>query len=196
MTDLSPFRQRVLALLLLAAAVLLFTFGVALPIMAGYSARAAERERLAATFQLNERRIASLPALANEARVEARGGVIWVPGQSEGTAGIAAGYDFDLGSSAFAGLEVSGDKILTSGTHVAVGFTGRGGAKLGGGKLFATGGYTTSFATGADGQWHAGAGYEHGFGNKFYGKVEYRHFFEHGFTTDADAVVAGLGMKF
>jgi hypothetical protein len=136
------------------------------------------------------------PALANEARVEARGGVIWGPGNTEATAGVAAGYDFDLGSSAFAGLEVSADKILTSGTHVAVGFTGRAGAKLGAGKLFAAGGHTTSFASGADSQWHAGAGYEHGFGNNFYGKVEYRHFFKRGFTTNADAVSAGLGMKF
>ena len=56
------------------------------------------------------------PAMANEARVEARGGVIWSNGDSEDTWGVAAGYDFDLGTTAFAGVEVSGDKIGTSGT--------------------------------------------------------------------------------
>ncbi|MEP6867277.1 MAG: hypothetical protein ABJA20_02060, partial [Novosphingobium sp.] len=116
--------------------------------------------------------------------------------QTEATAGVAAGYDFDLGSSAFAGVEVSGDKILTSNTHVAAGFTGRLGAKLGAGKLFAAGGYTTSFCSGCDGEYHAGAGYEHSFGNKLYGKVEYRHFFERGTSSNADAVSAGLGVKF
>jgi Tfp pilus assembly protein PilO len=112
MTDLSPFRQRMLALLLLAAAVLLFTFGVALPIMAGYSARAAERERLAATFQLNERRIASLPALANAAAREAdqlRAQVIAAPNADEAgellreqleTAAMAVGADIKSTDSA------------------------------------------------------------------------------------------------
>ncbi|MEP7221416.1 MAG: outer membrane beta-barrel protein [Novosphingobium sp.] len=136
------------------------------------------------------------PALANETRVEARGGVIWSNGQSEGTAGVAAGYDFDLGSSAFAGAEVSADKILTSGTHVAVGFTGRLGAKVGGGKLYANGGYTTSFASGADSLWHAGAGYEYPVTSSVYVKAEYRHFFERATSFGADAVVAGVGMKF
>jgi len=51
------------------------------------------------------------PALANEARVEARGGVIWSDGDTQDFWGMAAGYDFDLGEKAFAGLEVSGDKI-------------------------------------------------------------------------------------
>lgn len=137
------------------------------------------------------------PALANEARVEARGGVIWGQGDSEAVAGIAAGYDFDLGSNAFAGVEVSGDKVLESNTRVAFGFTGRAGAKISdAGKLYATGGYTTKFARFGDDSLHLGAGYQHAFGNKFYGKVEYRHyFFDHG-VADPDAVVAGLGVRF
>ena len=134
------------------------------------------------------------PALANEARVEARGGVIWVPGDSEAIAGIAAGYDYDLGSTVFVGAEVSGDKILASGAKVAVGFTGRLGAKVGSAKVFAAGGYTTEFCDGCDGQWHIGAGAEVPLTGKIYGKVEYRHFI-HDFS-DADSVVAGLGMKF
>ncbi len=92
------------------------------------------------------------PALANEARVEARGGVIWFPGTSKAVAGVAAGYDFDLGSSAFVGGEVSADKVLTAGTKVAFGFTGRAGFKAGeSAKLFAAGGYTTAFCNGCEG---------------------------------------------
>lgn len=64
------------------------------------------------------------PAMANEARIEARGGVIWANGTSEDVWGAAAGYDFDLGETAFAGVEVSGDKIGTSGTKVSWGFAG------------------------------------------------------------------------
>lgn len=143
--------------------------------------------------------VAATPALANETRVEARGGVAWSNGESEAVAGVAAGYDFDLGSQAFAGVEVSADKILDGAANrVGFGFNGRVGAKLGEqGKLYALGGYTTKFCEFCDGQWDAGAGYEMGFGNKLYGKVEYRHFFvDNNNGDDVDAVVAGLGYKF
>lgn len=142
--------------------------------------------------------VAATPALANEARVEARGGVIWGGGDTEATAGAAVGYDFDLGTSAFAGAEVSGDKVLTSGTKVAFGLTGRVGAKVGGaGKLYANGGYTTEFADNAEGNWHVGAGYQQNLGDKLYGKVEYRHYLPKGANTaDADSVGVGLGLRF
>ncbi|MEP6867276.1 MAG: hypothetical protein ABJA20_02055 [Novosphingobium sp.] len=136
------------------------------------------------------------PALANEARVEARGGIITVPGSTEGTVGVAAGYDFDLTQDIFAGVEVSADKILTGGTKVAYGFTGRVGTGLVGGKLFAAGGYTTEICNACDGRWDFGAGYEHNVWGKVYAKVEYRHYVKKGFTPSADAVVTGLGMKF
>lgn len=138
------------------------------------------------------------PAMANEARVEARGGVFWSDGYTQDTYGVAAGYDFDLGQAAFAGVEVSGDKIADTGTKVAYGFTGRLGAKMGAhGKLYATGGYTTDTCTACNNEsWNAGAGYQHGFGDKFYGKVEYRHFFLDAARPDGNAVVAGLGVKF
>lgn len=137
------------------------------------------------------------PALANESRIEARGGVIWDQGHSEGTAGIAAGYDFDLGTSAFAGVEVSGDKILESNTRVAFGATARAGVKISdAGKAYVAGGYTSKFAKYGDDSLHLGAGYQHNFGQKLYGKVEYRHyFFDHG-VTDPDAVAVGLGVRF
>jgi hypothetical protein len=138
------------------------------------------------------------PALANEARVEARGGVIWGGGDTEATVGAAAGYDFDLGTSAFAGAEVSGDKILTSGTKVGWGFTGRAGVKVGnGGKLYANGGYTTEFCDTCEGNWHVGAGYQQNLGSKLYGKVEYRHYLPvAAATADADSVGVGLGLRF
>jgi len=135
------------------------------------------------------------PALANEARVEARGGVYWMPGNSEATAGVAAGYDFDLGPAAFAGVEASADKILTSGTKAAFGFTGRAGAKLAATKLFVAGGYTTEPCDLCEGAWHAGAGAELPLMANLYGKVEYRHFFVNNFA-DSDSLVAGVGIKF
>ena len=65
---------------------------------------------------------AATPALANEARVEARGGVIWDGGVTEDVWGIAAGYDWDLGEKTFVGLEVSGDKIGVSGRGASLAF--------------------------------------------------------------------------
>lgn len=140
--------------------------------------------------------VAATPALANEARVEARGGIVWSQGDSEAIAGIAAGYDYDLGSAAFVGAEVSADKILTDGTRVTFGFNGRGGAKLGeNGKLYVVGGYNTKNCEFCDGTWTLGGGYQHSFGN-LYGKVEYRHFFVKDGAPDFDAVAVGLGTKF
>ena len=138
---------------------------------------------------------AATPALANEARVEARGGVYWLPGASKGVAGVAAGYDFDLGEIAFSGVEVSADKILTSGTKAAFGFTGRLGAKLAGTKLYAAGGYTTEPCDLCQGSWHTGVGAEVPIMMKAYGKLEYRHFYTSN-APDSDALVAGVGIRF
>jgi outer membrane immunogenic protein len=142
--------------------------------------------------------VAASPAVANEARVEARGGVIWGGGETEATAGAAVGYDVDLGTSGFLGAEVSGDKVLTSGTKVAFGFTGRAGAKVGAaGKLYANGGYTTEFADGAEGSWHVGGGYQQNLGDRLYGKVEYRHYLpKAAVAADSNTVGVGLGLRF
>lgn len=138
------------------------------------------------------------PAMANEGRIEARGGVFWTDGYTQDAYGVAAGYDFDLGETAFAGLEVSADKIADTGTKVALGFSGRLGAKMGEkGKLYATGGYTTETCDICNNDsFHAGAGYQHGFGSNLYAKVEYRHFFVDQNRQDGNAAVVGLGMKF
>ncbi|MEL0211371.1 MAG: hypothetical protein VW891_12465, partial [Novosphingobium sp.] len=58
--------------------------------------------------------VAATPALANETRVEARGGAVWNDSNTEALAGVAAGYDYDLGQAAFVGAEVSADKVLAS----------------------------------------------------------------------------------
>ncbi len=139
------------------------------------------------------------PAMANEARVEARGGVMWFGngGGSEDVWGMAAGYDFDLGEKAFAGVEVSGDIIGATGSKVAFGATGRLGAKLGDNtKLFVDGGYTSETCTGCVDAVHAGVGAEVGFGKNLYGKLGYRHFFTSQGAPDSDSVVAGIGIRF
>lgn len=138
------------------------------------------------------------PALAQgEARVETRGGIAWAQGTEEAVAGVAAGYDFDLGQeetgSVFFGAEVSADKILANGADVVFGTTARLGAKVGnGGKIFATGGY--SFGQGEDVP-HLGAGYEQKIGESgVYVKAEYRHFFSD--FVDVNTAAVGVGFKF
>jgi hypothetical protein len=140
---------------------------------------------------------AASPAMANEGRVEARGGVIWGGGETDAFTGAAVGYDADFGG-AFVGGEVSGDKVLTGGTKVAWGFTGRAGGRVGeAGKVYANGGYTTEFCDACRGSWHVGGGYQQNLGSKLYGKVEYRHYFpESALADDSDAVGVGVGLRF
>ncbi len=137
------------------------------------------------------------PALAGEARLEARGGVYWEPGNTQATAGAAAGYDADLGTGAFLGGEVSADKVLEANRRTAFGVTGRLGLKPSAdSKLFAAGGYTTKNCALCEDAIHAGGGYEQGFGSRLYGKVEYRRYFTKNNAPDGNAVMAGLGLKF
>jgi outer membrane immunogenic protein len=137
------------------------------------------------------------PALANDTRVEVRGGAIWSNGTTEDTWGAAAGVDFDLAPRTFAGVEVSGDKIGQTGTKVAWGVTGRLGIKPAPGtRLYATGGYTTEPCAGCESSWHAGAGAEQNVAGPFYVKAEYRHYFVGNLVPDSDAVVGGVGMRF
>lgn len=131
------------------------------------------------------------PAAANEGRAEVRGGIAWAGGDEEAIVGAAVGYDVDLGTGAFAGIEASGDKILVDGADVVWGATARAGAKLGAGKLFVAGGRT--FAEGED-AWHLGGGYEHLIGSNVYLKAEYRRFFYD--FTDVNSLTAGVGVRF
>lgn len=137
------------------------------------------------------------PAMASETRVEGRGGVIWSQGDSEATAGIALGQDYDLTPKTFVGAEVSADKILTSNTIVSFGLNARAGVSLPLlGKLYATGGYATKPCHGCEHSWNLGAGIQHDFLPMTYGKLEYRHYFYGNNTADADAVALGVGLKF
>ncbi|MBN9506259.1 MAG: hypothetical protein J0I69_09540 [Altererythrobacter sp.] len=134
--------------------------------------------------------VVATPAAANEARAEAHGGITWAAGNEEATAGIALGYDFDLGTSTFAGVEASADKVLQDGANVLFGASVRGGAKVGAGKLYAIGGF--SF-TEHDDAWHLGAGYEHKVGSNLYLKGEYRRYFD---VVDVNTAVLGVGVNF
>ena len=148
--------------------------------------------KIALTLGLVAAAAVAAPAHANEGRVEARGGIAWANGDTEAIAGVAAGYDFDLGETAFAGVEVSGDKVLVDGANVVFGTTARLGVKAGdNGKLFIAGGY--SFGEGEDVP-HLGGGYQHNIGQNIYLKAEYRHFFSD--FTDVDTVAAGVGVRF
>lgn len=148
---------------------------------------------------------AATPALAasadnggGEGRAEVRGGVVFGSGDSEGVAGVAAGYDWSLGSgSTFVGAEVSADKILQDNTRVVFGFTGRLGIKAATNtKFFIDGGYSTKPCGGCEDSIHAGVGAEFAFTEKLYGKVGYRHFFVANGVEDYDAVTAGVGIRF
>ena len=151
----------------------------------------------AAAVALAATTFVAAPAMANEARVEARGGVIWNGSDSEAIAGVAAGYDVDLGEKTFVGVEVSGDKILTDHTRVSFGASARAGAKLGeAGKLYAVGGYATKPCRFCEDSFNLGAGYQHNFGQNFYGKVEYRHNFIGDGVKDNDVAGVGLGVRF
>ncbi len=137
--------------------------------------------------------VVATPALAQtagEGRVEARGGIAWAAGNEEAFAGVAAGYDFDLGEQAFVGVEASADKVLAGGAEVLWSIGGRLGAKVGPqGKLYANGGY--GWTKGADAA-YIGAGYQHKFGTNVYGKLEYRRTL----NTGPDVNFAGVGLGY
>src|SRR3546814_12433177 len=59
--------------------------------------------------------VVAVPAMAadgGEIRAEVRGGYVTGSGLDDATLGAAVGYDFDLGSTTFAGAEIAGDKVL------------------------------------------------------------------------------------
>ena len=78
-----------------------------------------------------------------------------------------------------------------------IGFSGRIGARLSeAGKLYAIGGYSTKPCGACEDAIHAGAGYQHNFGQSLYGKVEYRHMFVDSGVSDPDVALAGIGVRF
>lgn len=141
--------------------------------------------------------VVSSPALANEGRIEGHGGVVWDGSSSEATTGVAVGYDWDVGNTGFIGLETSADKILQSNQRVSFGVGGRAGFKLGeAGKAYAVSSYQSKPCRLCEESVSAGAGYQHSFGEKLYGKVEYRHYLVSEGVPDYDGAVVGIGMRF
>jgi hypothetical protein len=114
---------------------------------------------------------------------------------AKGTAGVAAGYDFDLGPAAFSGLEVSGDKILLRAPRL------RGASPAAWAPSSPARSFTALAVTPPN---RAACAKDRGisvlamsaasWGTS--GKVEYRHYFGRNGFNDANAVVAGVGVKF
>lgn len=136
--------------------------------------------------------LVATPAMAEgtgEGRVEARGGIAWAGGFDDFVAGVAAGYDFDLGENAFVGPEASYDTNFDGLDAINLG--ARLGFKAGEKtKIYAAAGYDV----GDFDEFNAGIGIQQTFGEKVYGKVEYRRYFFNG--TDLNAAVVGVGVKF
>jgi opacity protein-like surface antigen len=140
---------------------------------------------------------AASPAFANEARVEARTGVIWDGSDSDALAGVAAGYDYDLGEKFFVGVEGSADKVLTDNTRVSWGVGGRAGVKVTPStKLYAASTWQSKFTKYGNSAVGVGGGLQQDLNDKFYGKVEYKHLLVGDNTPDADVGLVGVGMKF
>jgi hypothetical protein len=140
---------------------------------------------------------AASPAFAGEGRVELRSGLGWTDGQTaHADVGAAAGYDWSLsptGTGPFVGVEQSVDKNLDSGENWRWTTSGRIGVRMGANKLYATGGY--GYGKGPDAPM-VGAGVEHGFGNRIYGKVEYRKYFNEDGVRNSNAALIGAGVRF
>lgn len=140
---------------------------------------------------------AATPALANEARVEARTGIVWDGSDSEAVAGVAVGYDYDLGSKFFVGIEGSADKVLTSDTRVSWGVGGRAGFKVTPTtKLYANSTWQSKFSKYGNSAVAVGGGVEQALDNRFYAKAEYKHLLVGDNTPDADVGLLGVGVKF
>lgn len=126
---------------------------------------------------------------AGEGRIEARGGIAWAGGFDDFIGGVAAGYDFDLGETAFVGPEASYDTNFDGLDAINLG--GRLGFKAGAStKVYAAAAYDV----GDFDRFNAGVGVQQSFGDKVYGKVEYRRYFFNG--TDLNAALVGVGVKF
>lgn len=140
---------------------------------------------------------AATPALANEVRVEARGGVIWDGSDSEATAGVAAGYDYDLAPGLFVGVQGSADKVLAHDTRVSWGAGGRIGIEpLAGTKIYALADWESKNTRYGNSAVGVGGGVQKDVGSRYYVKAEYQHLLVGDNTPDADRGLVGVGVKF
>lgn len=137
------------------------------------------------------------PAMADEARIEADGGIVFDHAHSEATAGVVGGYDFDLGKTAFVGVEARADKILARDNRVQWGGGGRIGVKTAtGGKLYALADYETKTCRYCEHSVTVGGGFQQDLGKRYYAKLEYRHALLDNGVPDTDSVLTGVGVKF
>lgn len=131
------------------------------------------------------------PAVANETRLEARGGIAWVSGASDESIGVALGYDMDLGQTTFIGVEAVADTDFNISDPV-LGANARLGFKAGeNAKLFATAGY--AYHTGFEiDDAVVGAGYQHNLGASSLVSLQYQRYID----LDINRVTVGLGYRF
>jgi len=151
--------------------------------------------------------VATFSATAAQAQsyLEVRGGIAGGSGTTTETIGLAAGFDVDVGSSAFIGTELTADTDASFDTPV-YGLNLRLGTKVGeAGKLFATAGvarYETSgyiygpnyfvVYSGWETDIAAGVGYQHKIGNSMRVSVQYQHYFD----LQANRGSVGIGFEF
>lgn len=140
-----------------------------------------------------------------EGYVELRSGLAVSPDLTTESIGLAAGYDLDLGSSAFVGGELTADTNAGFDTPV-YGLNLRVGAKTSeDGKLFATAGvarysyagylatpYYAVFYSGWDTDVAAGVGYQHKIGGSTRVSIQYQHYFD----TQFNRGTIGVGFGF
>lgn len=136
---------------------------------------------------------------------ELRGGIAGASDVTTETIGLAAGFDTDVGSSAFVGAEITADTDASFSTPV-YGLNARLGTKMGeDGKLFATAGvarlqesvylYVPGYLLAYSG-WYtdvtAGVGYQHKIGKSMRLSVQYQRYFD----TEANRGSIGIGFEF
>lgn len=140
-----------------------------------------------------------------EGYVELRNGLAVSPDLTTESIGLAAGYDVDLGSSAFVGSEITAETNAGFDTPV-YGLNLRVGAKTSAdGKLFATAGVArysdygyfrtpnyTVFYSGWYTDVAAGVGYQHKIGGSARVSIQYQHYFD----TQFNRGTVGIGFGF
>ena len=147
----------------------------------------------------------SATAAQAQSYLEVRGGIAGGSGSTTETIGLAAGFDVDVGSSAFIGTELTADTNASFDTPV-YGLNLRIGSKVSeAGKLFATAGvaryedsgyfYVPGYFVVYSG-WEtdivAGVGYQHKIGNSMRVSVQYQRYFD----TQYNRGTVGIGLEF
>lgn len=135
-------------------------------------------------------------AQANEAYVEATGGVSWSDEATDAIGGFAVGYDVDVSEKVFVGVEATAEKLLTGGTRVAWGIGGRIGAEvLPRSKVFVGTNWQSKDCRECGNAIGLGTGWEQNLTETIYAKLEFKHLFVED-EVDANVGIIGLGVMF